>query len=76
MAHHMDYIELAWYVGVVLGGFRLLSQFIIKMIAIFASDKISKRAFEVLRIRWAKHAPSVLRDDNGGTSIPQNGDVD
>jgi hypothetical protein len=50
MAHHLNYLELASYVSLGLGAFRMLSQFAIKMIAIFARDKFSARAFAVLRI--------------------------
>jgi hypothetical protein len=71
----MDYIELAWYIGVALGGFRLLSQFIIKMIAIFAGDKHSARAFEVLRITWAEHAMNRVRNQRERRPIRRNRDV-
>jgi hypothetical protein len=50
MAHHLSYIQLAWHVGIALFAFRQISQFAIKMIAIFARDKFSARAFEVLKL--------------------------
>ena len=76
MAQHLDYIELAWYIGVSLGGFRLLSQFVIKMIAIFAEDKHSARAFEVLRISWAERALDRFRNDSENPSIRRSRDAD
>lgn len=69
MAHHLDYIELAWYISVGLGAFRILSQFAIKMIAIFARDTFSTRAFEVLKISWGEHALSIFRNKEDKASI-------
>jgi hypothetical protein len=60
MAHHLEYIQLAWYIGMGLGAFRLISQFVIKMIAIFAREKFSDRAFEVLTIRRTAHTQKTL----------------
>jgi hypothetical protein len=62
MAHHLDYVELTWGISMGLSAFRILSQFAIKMIAIFAKKEISERAFEVLRISWTQRAISSLRD--------------
>lgn len=75
MVHHLDYIELAWYASVGLGVFRLLSQFIIKMIAIFASDRFSARAFKVLRISWAEHAISIFRDEKNRAPTMQANEI-
>jgi hypothetical protein len=60
MAHHLSYIDLAWHVGIALGAFRLLSQFAIKMIAIFAKEKFSDRAFEVLKLRQRGHRAVMI----------------
>ncbi|MGH3299627.1 MAG: hypothetical protein ACRDP7_48370 [Trebonia sp.] len=49
MALHLTYIELAWFFGM-LSTLRLLFQFVIKMIAIFARDEFSTRAFKVLNL--------------------------
>ncbi len=65
MAHHLDYLQLTWYVSVGLGVFKLLSQFAIKLIAIFAREKFSERAFEVLRINWLEHAFGIFRSRTG-----------
>lgn len=61
MAHHLGYFELTWYVSLGLGAFRVLSQFAIKIIAIFAADKFSARAFEVLRTSWPERAARIFR---------------
>jgi|HubBroStandDraft_1064217.scaffolds.fasta_scaffold04345_3 hypothetical protein len=61
MTHHLNYSELTLYVSLGLGAFRLLSQFAIKIIAIFAADKFSARAFEVLRISWQERAARIVR---------------
>lgn len=71
MSHHWEYIELAWYIAVGLGAFRVLSQFAIKMIAIFGRDKFSERAFQVLRISRAERAPNALRSEDDRASIDQ-----
>jgi hypothetical protein len=49
------------YFSLGLGAFRVLSQFAIKMIAIFAREEFSKRAFEVLRISSIERAANTLR---------------
>jgi hypothetical protein len=59
MMHYLSYIDLVWLVGIALGAFRLLSQFAIKMIAIFAKEKFSDRAFEVLKLRRRKHRAAM-----------------
>lgn len=59
MVHYLSYIEWAWLVGIALGAFRLLSQFAIKMIAIFAKKEFSDRAFEVLKLRRRKHRAAM-----------------
>jgi hypothetical protein len=61
MAHHLDYLELIWYSSLGLGAFRVVSQFAIKMIAIFAREEFSKRAFEVLKISSIERAANTLR---------------
>jgi hypothetical protein len=58
---HLDYVPLTWYASLGLAGFRLLTQFIIKMIAILAPDRASKRALEVLRISWLEHVVSIVQ---------------
>jgi hypothetical protein len=77
MVHHLDYIELTWSISVGLGAFRILSQFAIKMIAIFARKKTSERAFEVLRISWTERAIGSLRDKDrvSGTQARQQSGV-
>jgi len=61
MAHHLNYIELAWYVGTGLGSFKMLSRFAIQMIAIFARDKFSARAFKVLALGQRGHRAAIFR---------------
>lgn len=61
MAQHLDYLELIGYFSLGLGAFRVLSHFAIKMIAIFAREEISKRAFEVLKIGSIERAANNLR---------------
>jgi hypothetical protein len=68
MAHHLNYLELAWYASMGLGSFRLLSQFAIKMIAIFAKDKFSARAFAVLRIGKQERRAVISRSRTGNKS--------
>jgi hypothetical protein len=72
MAHHLDYFELIGYVSLGLGAFRVLSQFVIKMIAIFAREEFSKRAFEVLRISPMERAASILRGRAGDGQLSGN----
>ncbi len=62
MAHPLSYIELAWYVGVALGAFKLLSEFAITMIAIFGKDKLSDRAFRVLELTRRRRLPGQAGD--------------
>ena|ERR1700733_5878115 len=61
MMHHLGYIELAWYVSLGLGAFKLLSNFAIKMIAIFGREEFSNRAFRVLRMNILEHRSSIFR---------------
>jgi hypothetical protein len=60
MVHPINYIELTGYVSLGLGVFRIVSQFAIKMIAIFAREEFSKRAFEVLKISPMERAARIL----------------
>jgi hypothetical protein len=76
MAHHLDYMQLTWYVSLGLGTFRILSQFAIKMIAIFGSDKFSARAFGVLRISWVEQAVSTFRSRADNRPVARNPDID
>jgi hypothetical protein len=55
MVHYLSYIDWVWLAAIALGALRLLSQFAIKMIAIFARKEFSDRAFEVLKLRRRKH---------------------
>jgi hypothetical protein len=45
-----------------IGAFKMLSQLLIKMIAIFASKETSERAFRVLKISWLEHVADIFRD--------------
>jgi hypothetical protein len=58
MALHLTYIELAWFLGI-LSALRLLFQFAIKMIAIFARDEFSARAFKVLKLGRREHHAAI-----------------
>jgi hypothetical protein len=58
MALHLTYIELAWFFGI-LSALRLLFQFAIKMIAIFARDEFSARAFKVLKLGRREHHAAI-----------------
>jgi hypothetical protein len=71
MVHYLGYVELTWYVSLGLYAFRLLSQFAIKMIAIFARDKFSDRAFRVLRISRLGQNMSIRRRRRGKRSVSQ-----
>jgi hypothetical protein len=61
MMHHLGYIELVWYVSLGLGAFKLLSNFAIKMIAIFGREEFSNRAFRVLKMNLMEHRSSIFR---------------
>jgi hypothetical protein len=75
MAHHLNYIELAWFVGV-LGTLRLLFQFAIKMIAIFARDKFSARAFKVLMLDRREHRATIFRSRTNDRPRTPYGEVE
>jgi hypothetical protein len=75
MAHHLDYIQLTWYVSIGLGAFKMLSHFTIKMIAIFARDEFSARAFEVLKISSLGNAARILHERVNQKTSVQNHDV-
>jgi hypothetical protein len=72
MAHPWDYIELMGYISAALGAFRVLSQFAIKMIAIFAREEFSKRAFQVLKISSMERAARVLHGHSDNDRLTQN----
>jgi hypothetical protein len=73
MMHHLGYIELIWYVGLGLGAFKLLSNFAIKMIAIFGREEFSNRAFRVLRMNILEHRSSIFRSRAAQRSPAQTG---
>jgi hypothetical protein len=75
MMHHLDYIELTCFVSLSLGVFKFLSHFAIKMIAIFAREEFSKRAFKVLRIGRMERSTSIFRGDQTKKRLTQNIDL-
>jgi hypothetical protein len=76
MAHHLNYLELASYVSLGLGAFRMLSQFAIKMIAIFARDQFSARAFAVLRIGRRERPADAFGDRTDNKAPAQRGELE
>lgn len=62
----LGYLELTSYVSLGLGAFRLISQFVIRMIAIFAREEFSSRAFKVLETSWLEHVATIFHGKTGG----------
>jgi hypothetical protein len=75
MMHHLGYIELVGYASLGLGAFKLLSNFVIKMIAIFGREEFSNRAFRVLRMNLMEHRSSILRSRTAQKPPAQSGDL-
>ena len=75
MMHHLGYIELIWYVSLGLGAFKLLSNFAIKMIAIFGREEFSNRAFKVLRMNLMEHRAGIFRGRAAQKPPAQSGDL-